>query len=376
MIEGWKHARPVISIDGIFLKESYNGVLLIAMGFDSNNQQYPLASGLVDKETTSNWSWFLCHLRRYVCRERMGVCIISDLHVGILEAMRKEINGFTSDMGIHHFCLLHFRSNFSSAHPGAHLKLLCWLAGNTSQVRKFEIVMKKIKDLSSIAEEWLRNIPLEMWTMYHDGGYRYGQATTNMVETYNGQLRSAHHLPVTSMVEYTYYRNVKLVAEGRTQTLNDLQNGHVYCKNSRELFQKIEEKIEEKASTHKIIPYNQERWVFKVKPARYKTDKGFWKGGNKHHIDLSKGNRSCGKLHMYHSPCSHIVVACMTSNNWERYGMLVPNEDWRKKKKKKHSKGQSQIIRTEMDNSQTSKICRKCGKGHTRRSARCPQKDL
>nr|XP_017239404.1 PREDICTED: uncharacterized protein LOC108212188 [Daucus carota subsp. sativus] len=72
MIEGWQHARPVISIDGTFLKERYTGVLLIAMGFDSNNQQYPLAFGSVDKETTSNWSWFLYHLRRNVCRERMG----------------------------------------------------------------------------------------------------------------------------------------------------------------------------------------------------------------------------------------------------------------------------------------------------------------
>ncbi|KAK1391514.1 hypothetical protein POM88_010570 [Heracleum sosnowskyi] len=186
----------------------------------------------------------------------------------------------------------------NSAHAGAQLKMLCWLAGNTSQVRKFERAMKKIKELNPAAEEWLRNIPLEMWTMSHDGGYRYGQATTNMVETYNGQLRSARHLPITSMVEYIYYRSVKLVAERRTQTLNDLQNGHVYCKNSRELFQKIEQK----ASAHKIIPYNQERGVFEVTTARYKTDKGFWKGGNKHHIDLSKGYCSCGKWHSARCP--------------------------------------------------------------------------
>ncbi|KAK1398101.1 hypothetical protein POM88_007964 [Heracleum sosnowskyi] len=129
--------------------------------------------------------------------------------------------------------------------------MLCWLAGNTSQVRK---------------------------------------------------LRSARHLPITSMVEYIYYRSVKLVAERRTQTLNDLQNGHVYCKNSRELFQKIEQK----ASAHKIIPYNQERGVFEVTTARYKTDKGFWKGGNKHHIDLSKGYCSCGK---WHRKLQHMVSA-------------------------------------------------------------------
>ena len=45
-----------------------------------------------------------------------------------------------------------------------------------------------------------------------------------------------------------------LVAERRTQKLNDLQNGHTYCKKSRKLF----EHIEEKASSHKVIAYNEQ----------------------------------------------------------------------------------------------------------------------
>ncbi|KAL6559429.1 hypothetical protein OROGR_004546 [Orobanche gracilis] len=100
MADGWKYARPVISIDGTFLKGRYNGKLLIAMGFDSNNHQYPLAYALVHEETTANWSWFLHHLRRYICGTKRGVCIISDRHAGILEAMKIEQSGFTGDMGI------------------------------------------------------------------------------------------------------------------------------------------------------------------------------------------------------------------------------------------------------------------------------------
>lgn len=411
MADGWQHARPVISIDGTFLKGRYNGKLLVAMGSDANNQQYPLAYGLVDEETTANWSWFLRLLRLYICQTRRGVCIISDRHPGIIEAMKKEENGFTGDKGIHRFCLLHVRSNFSSTHPGRHLKMLCWLAGNTSQVSKFEATMKQIKELNPVAEQWLRDIPLEMWTMSYDGGYRYGQATTNMIESFNGCLRSARFLPVTSMVEYIYYRSVKLVAERRTQTLNDLQDGQIYCKKSRELF----EKIEKKASAHTIIPYNEQTGIFEVITARYKTNKGFWKGGNKHTIDLRRGFCSCGKWSRYHSPCSHVVAGCLTCNldwkqyiepshslttlyemwkyefypissqaywtfplasNWEGYGTLLPNENLKKKKKKQGQKGQSQRIRTEMDNSRKAITCGRCGQeGHTRRSSRCPQKE-
>jgi len=84
MIDGWQHARPVISIDGTFLKGKYNGKLLVAVGVDANNHQYPICFALVDEETTENWSWVLRLLRRLVCRERLGVCIISDRAPGIL----------------------------------------------------------------------------------------------------------------------------------------------------------------------------------------------------------------------------------------------------------------------------------------------------
>ncbi|KAL6524537.1 hypothetical protein OROHE_016208 [Orobanche hederae] len=211
------------------------------------------------------------------------------------------------------------------------------------------------------------------------------------------------------MVEYIYYRSVKLVAERRTQTLNDLQNGHTYCKKSRELFANIEQK----ASSHKIIPYHEQRGVFEVVTARYKTKKGPWKGGNKHTVDLDKGCCTCGKWSRYHSPCSHIVAGCLTcnldwkqyiepyhslatlyemwkyefqpipnqaywtfpiANGWEKYGTLIPDENLRRKKNKRGQRGQSQRIRTEMDNSRRVQRCGVCGQeGHTKRSRRCPQ---
>ncbi|XP_047310291.1 uncharacterized protein LOC124913899 [Impatiens glandulifera] len=232
IVNGWKHARPVINIDGTFLKGRYNGKLLISMGSDYNNHQYPLAYAIVNEETTANWSWFLCRLYR---------------HAGIIEAMKKEQNGFIKDISIHRFCLYHVRSNFSSAYFGSHWKMLCWVARNNSQLRKFEDALRQIKEsLIPMLKNWLRDIPLEMWTMSHDGGYRYGQATINMVKSFNDILRSARFLLITSMVEYLYYRSVKLVAERRTQTLNYLQNGHTYFNVSRKIF----ENIESKASAH------------------------------------------------------------------------------------------------------------------------------
>ena len=42
-IVGFKHCRPLLSIDGTHLYWKYKGTLLIAMGCDGNNQLFPLA---------------------------------------------------------------------------------------------------------------------------------------------------------------------------------------------------------------------------------------------------------------------------------------------------------------------------------------------
>ncbi|XP_074323807.1 uncharacterized protein LOC141660716 [Apium graveolens] len=103
----WQHAHPVISIDGTFLKGRYRGKLLVSMGVDSNNHPFTLCYYLVDEEMYETWSWFLQRIRRHVCRQKIGVCIISDRAASILSAVRDPQNGFAEPLGIHRFCLLH-----------------------------------------------------------------------------------------------------------------------------------------------------------------------------------------------------------------------------------------------------------------------------
>ncbi|XP_074337275.1 uncharacterized protein LOC141674470 [Apium graveolens] len=150
MMDGWQHAHPVISIDGTFLKGRYRGKLLVAMGVDSNNDHFPLCYGLVDEETYENWSWFLQRIRRHVCRQKTGVCIISDRAASILSAIRDPQNGFVEPLDIHRFCLLHVRSNFCHHHLGDELKKLMWKGGTTTQVSKHDAYMARIGEISPL----------------------------------------------------------------------------------------------------------------------------------------------------------------------------------------------------------------------------------
>ena len=50
-------------LDGCFVKLTTGQQLLAATGRDGNNNLFPLAFALVDKEETATWSWFLTQLK-------------------------------------------------------------------------------------------------------------------------------------------------------------------------------------------------------------------------------------------------------------------------------------------------------------------------
>lgn len=50
LTEGFKYCRPIIGVDGTFLKSTNGGILLTAVGIDSNNSMYPIAYAVVEGE--------------------------------------------------------------------------------------------------------------------------------------------------------------------------------------------------------------------------------------------------------------------------------------------------------------------------------------
>ena len=55
-VEGFKHYRPVIQIDGIFLYGKYIGKLLIATSINVDGHIFPLAFAIVEDESSDSWS--------------------------------------------------------------------------------------------------------------------------------------------------------------------------------------------------------------------------------------------------------------------------------------------------------------------------------
>jgi len=57
--ESFMSCRPIIGLDGCFLKGKYGGELLTAVGRYGNEQMLPIAYAVVEVENKDSWTWFL-----------------------------------------------------------------------------------------------------------------------------------------------------------------------------------------------------------------------------------------------------------------------------------------------------------------------------
>ncbi|MBA0789216.1 hypothetical protein Gotri_026473 [Gossypium trilobum] len=77
---GWKEGcRPILDLDGCFLKGLFKGELLAVVGKDGDNQIYLVAWAIVEGECIDSWAWFLSLLTADLRMEDgFGYTIISD----------------------------------------------------------------------------------------------------------------------------------------------------------------------------------------------------------------------------------------------------------------------------------------------------------
>ncbi|XP_030958317.1 uncharacterized protein LOC115980177 [Quercus lobata] len=262
-IKGFRHCKPVISIDATHLYGKYKGKLLIAITTDGNNEVYPLAFAVIESESTETWGWFLACLLTYVT-DRTNLCIISDRHRGIQSCFDDTTKGYLQLPLTHHrYCLRHLVSNVNTNFNSVPLKNLVQKAATANQVRKFENTMDCIKNVNPDAYDYLKEVHQEKWTLVHDHGHRYGAMTMNLSECFNGVLKGARSLPITAMVKFTFYKVNSYFDERRNKTLEQLEEG----------------------------------------------------GDHIHRVSLMDMTCTCGKWEANKIPCSHLIAICAKHNH-------------------------------------------------------------
>jgi hypothetical protein len=79
---------------------------MMVAAVDPENQIVPMTFALVEGENNESWSWFMWRLLAPSCT----ICLISDYHVGLLNAVYQHIEGLLSL--VQRWCMRHFAANF------------------------------------------------------------------------------------------------------------------------------------------------------------------------------------------------------------------------------------------------------------------------
>ncbi|XP_025625076.1 uncharacterized protein [Arachis hypogaea] len=151
--QGFKSGcRPLIHLDGYFLKTYYGGQLLTAVAQDANNQFYVVAYGVARSETMESWKWFLTLLEE-------------DLGDGSLPALKAVMPN-----AHHRNCVMYIWKNFI----------------NRFNIPKFKEQMEKFKRINQGAWEYLSKFEPATWVKaYFSHGPKVDNLTNNMCEVFN-----------------------------------------------------------------------------------------------------------------------------------------------------------------------------------------------
>ncbi|XP_028770139.1 uncharacterized protein LOC114727614 [Neltuma alba] len=105
-----KVCRPIIGLDGCFLKGTYEGILLVVVARNPNDQYFPLAVAVVETENKDSWTWFLKQLFD-------DIGSMAEKKWGLVQAFGELLEGVE-----HRYCVRHLYANIKSRFAENHIK--------------------------------------------------------------------------------------------------------------------------------------------------------------------------------------------------------------------------------------------------------------
>ncbi|XP_038972954.1 uncharacterized protein LOC120105004 [Phoenix dactylifera] len=291
-----KGCRPLIFMDGTFIKHKDGGVLLGATAKDGNDDMFPIAYGVVDTETDENWEWF-CQIFKeaiHSCSAYHGqkFTFMTDRHQGIIKSVPKYFPGC-----YHSYCIRHVKENFKNQvlvhYRAADRKRLLDLVNAVAYTPRLNVFQKLIGKLTSEApgaSTFLLHANPEHWANAIFSGPRWGTMTSNVAECFNSWILEARHLPIPQMVDHIRLQIMQMMHERRNQGYS-IQT-HL-CPDAEKVLHKNAE------DGRRLSMFTSNIMIYDVKDTNYSCK-----------VDLQNCSCSCGEWRIFGMPCKH-ACACI-----------------------------------------------------------------
>ncbi|XP_073126653.1 uncharacterized protein [Henckelia pumila] len=286
--EGFKEGcRPAVGVDGCFLKSNNGGQLLSAVGLDPNNNIFPIAYAMVERETKDSWIWFLQLLDNdIVFEDQHAWTFMSDNKKGLVPAFEQLFPNAEN-----RFCVRHLHSNMKhDGFRGVAIKNALWAAARATRVEVFNKRMEQLKKIDENAYKWLAKKPEHHWSKsYFSTVPKYDILLNNMCECFNSFILDAREKPIIPM--FKAIRNLLMVRFQKNRAKAEKWNG-VICPKIKAVLSKYY--LE--ASGYSLMMSDETHYHISGPDQQ-------------HSVDLSRMTCSCRKWDLTGIPCSHAICA-------------------------------------------------------------------
>ncbi|XP_057718638.1 uncharacterized protein LOC130933129 [Arachis stenosperma] len=191
--------RPLIGLDGAFLKTQFGGQILAAVAQDVNHHIYVIAWAIVEIENTKTWRWFLELLHADLGDYKTnGWCFISDMQKVMLTFM-----------------------NFNKQWKELELRGLLWECAKSTTFQDFIDNMNKIKRVNEEAWAYLNKWPKESWTKSQfSHRAKLDNICNNACEVFNARIKEARNKPIITLLEEVRMFVMRNIAKNTVKLVN------------------------------------------------------------------------------------------------------------------------------------------------------------
>ncbi|KAG7552214.1 MULE transposase domain [Arabidopsis thaliana x Arabidopsis arenosa] len=295
-IEGFRHLRRVVVVDGTHLTGKYKGVLLTASGQDANFQVFPLAFAVVDSENDESWTWFFEKLEPIIA-DSSTMTIISDRNQSIYVAKKKVF-----PRAYHGACIVHLARNVNAKFYNKGLANLVKNAGYAYTVKQFNEIYAQISMKNSECANYLERMKTGHWTRVYFQGERYNLMTSNIAETLNNALRKGRGSPIIELLKFIRAMLTRWFSARRTKS--GKHTGVVTPEVDKVLTKNLAKVRGSKVG-------NVHTWSYEIV--------GLFNG--KHQVSLDRKQCTCKEYNKLKIPCGHAMLAATSIG--QSYGSLV-----------------------------------------------------
>ncbi|XP_050125635.1 uncharacterized protein LOC126602828 [Malus sylvestris] len=189
--------RPVIGLDGYFVKGQHPGQILAAVGIDGNNGMFPIAYAVVEIENQSTWEWFLEILIDDLSMENSATyAFITNKQKGLGNAIQRLMPNAE-----HRHCVRHLYNNFKKKYSGLALKQTLWEAARATTIPWWQDIMDNLQQENKDACDWLHVKPAYNWSRSHFRTYyKCDILLNNLCEAFNASIVKARDKPILTML--------------------------------------------------------------------------------------------------------------------------------------------------------------------------------